>query len=85
MIDSPAEMEARDKVAKRDGFAKWMDQPATRMMVSMIPASEKQEVLETLLQEAFNAGYQSGGSQMVGSVFKAVFNGMEKNRGPERR
>lgn len=78
MLKTPAEMEAKDKAAKKDGFAKWMDQPATRMMLSMIPASEKQEVLETLLQEAFNAGYQAGGGQMIGSVFESVFAGMEK-------
>ena len=80
MLKSPAEMEAREKAAKRDGFAKWMDQPATRMMLSMIPPSEKQEVLQTLLQETFNAGYQSGSGQMISSVFEAVIDGMKNEK-----
>lgn len=77
MLKSHAEMEAKDKIAKRDGFAKWMDQPATRMMLSMIPPGEKQEVLETLLQETFNAGYQTGSGQMILSVFESM---MSKER-----
>lgn len=81
MLKSPAEMEAKQKADKKEGFARFMDQPATRMMMSMIPASDKPEVLETLLQETFSAGYAAGGGQAMGLVIEALFKGVERRQG----
>lgn len=73
-----AEIEAKNKAEKRAGFDRFMDQPATRMMISMIPAGEHREVLETLLHEAFNNGYGCGGASTAGSFMDAILKGMDK-------
>ncbi len=76
------EFEARDRADKKAGFAKWMDQPATRMMLSMIPASEHREVLETLLEETYNAGFGSGAGKTAVSFLETIFKNMSKRDPP---
>lgn len=78
MTDTKSDVAAKEKAAKKEGFDKWMDSPATRMMLSMIPPSEKPEVLETLLQETFNAGFSAGSGSTAGTLLEAIFKGMEK-------
>lgn len=80
MTTNTAELEAKEKQDKKDGFAKWMDQPATRMMLSMIPPGEKQEVLGTLLQETYSAGYSNGAGRATVSFVEAIFKNMDKNK-----
>lgn len=75
-----AERETKEKAARKAGFAKWMDQPATRMMMSMIPTGEKPEVLETLLQETFNAGFNSGSGDMAGSFLEVMLRDIGKHK-----
>ena len=75
------EIEQRDKAKKKSAFAKWMDQPATRMMISMIPASDKPEVLETLLQETFNAGFGAGSGETAASFLEAILKNVDKRAG----
>lgn len=70
------EAEVQFEADKRLGFDKWMAQPATRLMLSMIPPSEKQEILETLLRETFNAGFTQG----CGSTMSAVIGSIIKDR-----
>lgn len=74
------QVEADDALAKKEGFAKWMNAPATRMMISMIPAGEKREVLEILLQETFNSGYSVGGGQMLTSFVIQMMSGNKNNK-----
>lgn len=75
------EMEAKSAARRKSAFDRWMDQPATRMMMSMIPAAEKREVLETLLQETFNSGFQAGAGETAGSFMEVIFKSMEKRAG----
>ena len=77
-IAAARETEARSKANQKAAFAKWMDQPATRMMMSMIPASDRPEVLETLLQETFGAGFASGSGDTAVSFLETIFKNMEK-------
>jgi hypothetical protein len=76
--------ESKSRQRKKDGFARFMDQPATRMLVSMIPAGEKQEVLQTLLQETFNSGFNAGTGDATSDIIEALFKGMEKRQGGQR-
>ena len=71
-------MKEKDAIAKKDGFSDWMNQPATRMMLSMIPPADKAEIIETLLQETYNAGYAKGAGQTAVSFFEAMFKNMER-------
>lgn len=74
-----AERGAKTKAAQKTAFDKWMDQPACRLMLSMLPPmEEKREVLETLLRETFNAGWDAGGGSTAGMFLEAIFTGMEK-------
>lgn len=77
-------IQAREATAKKKGFDQFMTQPTTRMMISMIPAGEKQEVLETLLFETYNAGFNSGVGTTAGNFLEAILTNMEKKRpGPQ--
>ncbi len=81
-MNAKTEIEREQKSArrKREGFARFMDQPATRMMTSMIPASEHREVLDTLLQETFNAGFSCGAGDAMGDIMEALLKGMDKKK-----
>jgi hypothetical protein len=75
--EQTAAREAKSRQRKKDGFSRFMDQPATRMMVSMVPADEKQ-VLQTLLQETFNAGFSTGSGDALGDILEAMLKGVDK-------
>jgi hypothetical protein len=61
MMD-PAKLEAKMAASRKTDFSNWLSQPTTRFMMSMIPAGEKQEALQTLLQAAYDGGFNSGSS-----------------------
>lgn len=61
---SAEDIRVKEELIRKKAFAVFMDSPATRLMVSMIPAAEKAEVLQTLLQECFNVGFASGGAAL---------------------
>lgn len=54
------QIEEKSRLHKRNGFAKWLEQPMTRALVSMIPASEGKDVVQTVLQAAWESGYDTG-------------------------
>lgn len=66
-------MRQSEITAKRKGFDTFMSQPAIRLLISTIPTGERPETLETLLTEAFNAGFQSGSGNTVMSLVKTIF------------
>lgn len=84
MDEQVAIREAKSRQRKKEGFSRFMDQPATRMMLSMIPAGEHKEVLETLLQETFNFGFSAGCGDAMGDMLEALFKGMDRreNKAP---
>lgn len=48
----------------KESFQKFMESPATKLMISMIPPADN-EVLKTLLSEAFQAGVGRGMVQVL--------------------
>lgn len=85
MSETETQFREREAIAKKEGFAKFLDQPAIRMMCSMIPAGERQDVFQILLQEAFNAGFGCGFGVAVGDVMRTVIKGLAKKDDQERR
>lgn len=71
MIDK-TEVEKRSAIGKRDGFAKFLDDPMIRMGMSMIPAGDKQEALKMLLQSAFNSGFDHGSAMVAVSMVELL-------------
>jgi hypothetical protein len=69
------EMMKRTKEAQRSGFNRWMNEPMTRAMISMMPPSEH---LEMLLKAAFECGFGSGS---IDTVINIMENMMEKRGG----
>lgn len=57
MTISQKEFEVRSNEERREGFRRWMQEPMTRALVSMIPPCEQ---IEVLLQAAFEAGHANG-------------------------
>lgn len=69
---SEAEMKAKEVTDKKRAFEDFMSQPTIRLLVSMIPASEHKDTLNTLLQESFNSGWSGGSGNVAMSFFKAI-------------
>lgn len=68
---------------RKDAFQLWMMRPTTRLMTSMIPKCDKPEVLQTLLQEAFDAGFDSGGAEMAVGLLQVMMrdgNGKDRDK-----
>ena len=68
----------QERAKKKEAFTQWLEQPAARMMMSMIPAGEKTEVLETLLQETFKAGFTVGSGATAKTFLEAIFKNIDK-------
>jgi hypothetical protein len=54
------EFEVKVLEQKNTAFAAWMKNPATKMFLSMIPASEPPEITLSLLQATFEEGFERG-------------------------
>lgn len=63
------EMEAKSDHAKKEGFRRWMQEPMTRALVSMIPPCEQ---LEIILQAAYESGFQAGSDATAVSFLEAM-------------
>ncbi len=50
----------RSDLEQKKGFEDFLAQPSIRLLMSMIPPSERQETMETLLSEAYKAGFNRG-------------------------
>jgi hypothetical protein len=71
-VPTPEEAVAQVKKAADVGFAEFMRQPTTKLLVSMIPATEPPEVLRTLVEAAYLAGAELGCMEGSGQVVRAV-------------
>lgn len=67
------EGEKRDKDIHQTLFKSFMEAPATRLMMSMIPPSENPDVLNTLLESAFRAGEECGGCSVMADIASKIF------------
>jgi hypothetical protein len=69
MIDI-AEVERLRKRLADQAFSNWLEQPTVRFMISMIPPSDRPEVLQTLLRDGFNSGVAVGGAAMASEIIQ---------------
>lgn len=64
--------------------AKWFDEflakPSTKLILSLVPPSEHDEALRTLLSEAFDAGFTTGVGDALSAVAEALLKGPPKER-----
>lgn len=66
------QLQSRSDSAKREGFRRWMQEPMTRALISMIPPCEQ---LEVLLQAAYEAGFDSGAGETAISFLRDMMKG----------
>lgn len=60
MSVTPAEVRTNMKANTETAFAKWMDKPETKLMLSLIPPSENPDAMQTLLRSCFAEGHGAG-------------------------
>jgi hypothetical protein len=77
-MQTKEQFEKQQELAKRDGFAAWMNEPMTRTLVSMIPPGENPELLRMILQAAFDNGFARGAGATAISFISSLM-------GPESR
>lgn len=69
---------AKDVAAREDGFKAFMAQTTIRILISKLPSTEP-ELLEALLKEAFDKGW-NGGSGHNAVMFLEVLINSERNK-----
>ena len=74
---------SEDKVALRDAaknesFARFLEDPMTKLAVSMIPPADNPDVFKMLLQSAFEAGYSHGSGSVLSSFLEVMLKKDEK-------
>lgn len=72
-VQEIARREAEAAAKKDSSFAKFMVDSNTKLLVSLIPKSEPPEALETLIRQAFDAGYSGGQGEALALVVDAMF------------
>lgn len=75
-----AEREAKEVQKRREGFSKWLEQPATKMMMSMIPPGEHPDAMKTLLQSTYEQGWSNGSGACTGDFLEAILKGMDNDK-----
>ncbi len=58
-IDQKA-LQQKLKQTQKEAFEQWLEQPMTRVGLSMIPSGEHRDTLRMLLASAFEQGFGSG-------------------------
>lgn len=77
MKDITAAMEIARQEAKAKGFEKWISNPQTKLLISMIKATEPPELVTTLLRTAFEDGVDIGAGTMVAQLTIAMMEARE--------
>lgn len=69
-----AAMQEREKKDRDEGFARFMAAQPVKLMLSLVqPApGAPPEVMETLLRSAFDAGVQTGTSNIMGEIINSM-------------
>lgn len=68
---------------KQRGYREFLEKPATKLLISMIPATENKEVLQTLLTECWNGGFVVGAGFVALSMAESMFRDATKDKGPD--
>jgi hypothetical protein len=58
--------------ARKDRFAKWLDEPMVKAMVSMIPEGQNPDHVRLVLEQAFRAGYDAGGGAYMLEMVRGI-------------
>ena len=69
-VDSIAQ---KTREMKDQGFGSFLNQPATRLLLSMIPPAENPDVLQTLLKECFESGHDNGSMTVIMTMVEKIF------------
>lgn len=64
--------EAAAATSKKKGFDKWLDEPMTRALVSMIPETENKDIVRAVLQAAYNCGFDTGAGVTAVNFFETM-------------
>lgn len=67
-----AEIEQIVAESKKEGFSKWLDQPAVRLALTMIPQGEHHDALKMVLQSAFESGHDNGSVAVASHLMRAL-------------
>lgn len=76
---SAQDIEAKQAVARKAAFHKWMDQPMTKALIGLIPAAENSP-LELLLQAAYDAGFGHGAGATAVEFLTVIFDKQDRRR-----
>lgn len=66
---SEQEFTTKQDQSRKDGFNRWMSDPITKALISLIPPCDH---LEVLLQASYEAGFNSGGATTAMQFISAV-------------
>lgn len=54
------QFEAKQETNRKIGFDKWLGEPSTRALLSMIPETENKDLVKLILQSAYDSGFGAG-------------------------
>ena len=73
MTITKEELAAREEKAQDEGFIKFVDDPMTRMGLSMLALdNEKMDMLNTVMRASFERGFQTGVGNATINFLEAV-------------
>lgn len=67
--------DAERKASQEKSFSDFMAKPETKLVISMIPASQQPEAMTTILRSAFDAGHSAGIGVMLVEMLTAMLKG----------
>jgi len=80
-----SETKVEMKASVEDGFRKWMEKPATKLMVSLIPPSENPDAMDTLLRSCYADAHGAGEGAVAIMMIEAMFKPRPNDREQDRR
>lgn len=78
MLQSPTERAEEDAREKNEAFEKFLSNPTTQLLISLIPPSQTEDAVKTVLLTAFDAGYSIGLGRAVKGIIKAMMSKEER-------
>lgn len=70
--NGPEEKQAARRRSKEEAFAKFIEEPMTKLAMAMIPPADNPDVFLMLLKATFDAGHNNGASDIVGDLLDAM-------------
>lgn len=65
---------------KRRAFQRFMDEPMTKLAISMLPEPDNKDILPNLLRSAFDVGHGAGAGEIAVAMLTAV---LESKKSPQ--